>query len=215
MGDPVSIYLLVLAGIVPAQLAPGPNLVAVAGVALGEGRRNAAFVAFGVATAIFIWVSLSAFGLAAVIAVFPPLMTAMKILGGGYLLFLAIKSARAALSGAPPRFNAGEEAPRRRRQAFRRGLLVNLTNPKSAMMWAAVATFMIGAGLTPWQVMAFAPIGFASAFAVYGSYAVLFSSAPARRAYSRFAKVFEGVFAAAFGVLGGQLVVSGIREAGR
>jgi threonine/homoserine/homoserine lactone efflux protein len=48
-------YLVTLAGVLLGQIAPGPNLLAVAGAALGQGRRAAGFVALGVATAIFAW----------------------------------------------------------------------------------------------------------------------------------------------------------------
>src|SRR5918995_1082472 len=96
----LKVYLVTLAGLVLAQIAPGPNLLAVAGAALGRGRGTAMFVALGVATAIFIWVALAAFGLAALLAVYPSLLTGMKLVGGGYLCFLALRALVAAWRGA-------------------------------------------------------------------------------------------------------------------
>ncbi|MYZ49660.1 LysE family translocator [Propylenella binzhouense] len=204
-------YLLALGGLFLAQIAPGPNLMAVAGAALGQGRRIAFFVALGIASAILVWMSLATFGLAALLAIHPGLLTAMKLLGGGYLCFVALRAFRAAWIGLPPRLGA-ERATWTRAQAWRRGILVNLTNPKSALAWTALATFLYGSGLSAPAVLAFAPLGCLSALIVYGSYGTLFSSGLAKRAYARFARAIEALFGLAFGAIGAELLADGIGE---
>lgn len=47
---------------VAAQAAPGPNLVAVAAAALGQGRRTALWVVGGVASGVLVWVAAVALG---------------------------------------------------------------------------------------------------------------------------------------------------------
>lgn len=210
----LTVYLMTLTGVILGQIAPGPNLLAVAGAALGQGLRAALCVTLGVATAIFVWVTVATFGLATLLAVYPPLLTAMKLLGGGYLCFLAIKGLRAALTGQQARVQA-THASWTALGAWRKGLLVNLSNPKSALMWGAITTFMFGSGLTTAQVLGFAPVGFASALLVYGAYGVLFSTNLARRLYARFTRTVEALFGAAFGALGGSLVVDGMRDLGK
>ncbi|WMT86606.1 LysE family translocator [Pelagibacterium sp. 26DY04] len=210
----IEIYGITLVAIIIAQITPGPNLLAVAGMALSQGRAAALLVTLGVATAIFIWVSAMAAGLGAVLSIYPALITVMKFLGGGYLCFLALKAFRAALRGESPTLKAN----RRRLSplgAWRTGLLVNLTNPKSALMWGAVTTFMLGSGLSALQVLAFAPVGFMTALAVYGGYSLLFSTGVARSIYSRFVKGAETLFGLAFGAVGGGLLVSGVRDLSR
>jgi threonine/homoserine/homoserine lactone efflux protein len=209
----VSIYLVTLAGVLLAQIAPGPNLLAVAGAALGQGLRAATFVSLGVATAIFVWVTVTTFGLATLLVIYPPLLIAMKIIGGGYLIFLAAKAFRSALQGKDSSFQAAR-APWSPLSAWRRGLLVNLTNPKSALMWGAITTFMFGSGLSTLQVLGFAPIGFASALVVYGTYGVLFSTSLAKGVYARFTRSIELLFGAAFGALGSSLIADGVRDIG-
>lgn len=208
-------YLVTLTGLALAQIAPGPNLLAVAGAALGQGRVAAVFTALGIATAIFVWVSLVAFGLGTVLLVYPSLLTGMKLLGGGYLCFLAAKALLAARRGGATAFHADARTDLTPGAAWRRGLLVNLTNPKSALVWAAVGTFLYGSGLSAAQVAGFAPVGFTSALLIYGTYGLLFSSGPARRTYGRFAHLFEAMFGLAFGVIGGKLVLDGMGELGR
>jgi threonine/homoserine/homoserine lactone efflux protein len=138
----------------------------------------------------------------------------MKFLGGGYLCFLSFRALAAAWRGREPAFRASQ-AVLTPLAAWRRGLLVNLTNPKSALMWSAVATFLYGSGLSAPQVLGFAPLGFVSAMAVYGTYGALFSSGLAKRAYARFARGIEALFGLAFGALGGKLVADAVGEIGK
>jgi threonine/homoserine/homoserine lactone efflux protein len=186
-------------------------MVAVASAALGQGRRAGLFTVLGVATGMLGWAVAVAFGLAAVLDFYPSLLSLMKVLGGGYLVFLALKALRAAVAG-------GEMIvrPVLQRQsgfsAWRRGVLVILTNPKAALMWIAVATFLFGSGLSAPAVVAFGPVAFVSGSLIYGGYALLFSTGLAMRTYGRFARIFESLFAAAFGALGGRLLVDGFRE---
>ncbi|MFC4171602.1 LysE family translocator [Microvirga sp. GCM10011540] len=204
-------YLTTLTAVALGQITPGPNLMAVAGAALGQGRRSAFFLTLGVATAILIWVTVAALGLATLLKLYPSLLTVMKFLGGGYLCFLAVKSVMAAWRGGDPSIQA-HHAHWTPLGAWRRGLLVNLTNPKAALLWSAVATFLYGSGLSTSQVLGFAPIGFASAVLVYGIYGVLVSSGLAKRAYARFARGIEILFGGAFGAIGGKLVADAVRE---
>jgi threonine efflux protein len=204
-------YLLTLLGVMAAQASPGPNLMAVASVSLAQGRRSGLFVVGGVSSGMLVWSLATAYGLATVLDLFPYSLTAMRIVGGGYLLWLAFKGIRAALRNEPGSIRAARE-PLTGRQAYMRGFLVLLTNPKAVMMWAAVATFLFGAGLTPAQVLAFGPVGALSGFVVYGTYALLFSTGLASRTYQRFARWIELAFGAAFGALGGKLFYDGVRE---
>ncbi|WP_026381226.1 LysE family translocator [Afifella pfennigii] len=207
----LSAYLATLAGVILAQAAPGPNMLAVAGVALGQGRRSALMTVLGVACGVLVWSSAVAFGLAAVLALYPSFMTAMKLIGGAYLLYLGVKAVKAALTGKMGAIRVSQ-APMAPAAALRRGLLVVLTNPKAALMWTAVGTFLFGAGLSALEVFAFGPLAFLTAALIYGAYAFLFSTGLAMRAYGRFARLVEGLFGLVFGALGGKLVLDGIRE---
>ncbi|MEM7069079.1 MAG: LysE family translocator [Pseudomonadota bacterium] len=204
-------YIVVLAGVILAQAAPGPNLIAVAGVALGTGRIHAIATAIGVSLAIFLWVALVSAGLATVLKLYPELLTVMKVGGGGYLLYLAFKGARAAWNGVRPSIKT-DGSSYTLFSAFQKGFLVNITNPKSAMMWSSVATFLFGSGFSAVQVLLFAPLGALSALCIYGFYGYLFSSDMMRALYVKAARWFEAAFAAAFGTIGGKLFFDGLKE---
>ncbi|MEL7542337.1 MAG: LysE family transporter [Pseudomonadota bacterium] len=201
---------ITLLGVMAAQAAPGPNLVAVASVGLAQGRAGALGVVAGVATGMLLWASGMALGLGVVLEAYPLSLLVMQLVGGGYLLFLAVKALKAAW-----RNEAVTIAPAARHlsvlQAWRRGLFVILTNPKAALMWAAVASYLFGVGLSALEVALFGPVAMVSALLIYGTYALLFSSGLAMRGYRRFARAFETAFGVLFGGLGATLMLDGAR----
>jgi threonine/homoserine/homoserine lactone efflux protein len=209
----LSIYALTWLGVLAAQISPGPNLAAVASVGLAQGRKPALCVAIGISSGMLVWSAATALGLGALIEAFPLSLLFLKFLGGGYLLFLGIKSARATIKGGGNATFAPDTRPLTNGLAWRRGMLVILTNPKAALMWAAVASFLFGQGLSAWHVLAFGPMGALSGLVIYGTYAWLFSTGAAMRGYFRFSRWFEGIFAAAFGAMGASLIWAGLREA--
>ncbi|SDU47472.1 LysE family translocator [Stappia sp. ES.058] len=209
----ISIYALTWLGVLAAQISPGPNLAAVASVGLAQGRRPAFFIVTGISSGMLVWSTVTALGLGALIEAFPLSLLALKFMGGGYLLFLGIKATRATLKEGTNATFTPDARLLTDGQAWRRGSLVLLTNPKAALMWAAVASFLFGQGLSAWHVIAFGPMGALSGLVIYGTYAWLFSTGVAMRSYTRFSRWFEGVFAAAFGAMGASLIWAGVREA--
>jgi len=198
-------------GCVLAQASPGPNMLAVAGVALGQGRRTAMFVVLGIASGVMVWAAGVSLGLGALFAAFPLLLSLLKFAGGLYLLWMGIRALRAVLAGGNVAVTANE-TPLNPASAWRRGFFVVMTNPKAALMWSAVATFLFGAGLGGAQVLAFGPIVAISAAVIYGVYGFLFSTSFATRVYGRFWRGIEAAFGAAFGALGSALLIWGVRD---
>ena len=91
--------LLALVGAAAAQASPGPSLMAVASAAITDGRRAAIIVTLGISLGILIWGVAIPFGLGTLIQTHPILLIAMKILGGGYLIWLAFKGVSGAVKG--------------------------------------------------------------------------------------------------------------------
>ncbi|MEM0899019.1 MAG: LysE family translocator [Pseudomonadota bacterium] len=205
-------YLITLLGVVAAQASPGPNLVAVASTSLSQGRVAGLAVVGGVASGMLVWSLATAFGLSVVLELFPASLIALKLLGGAYLLWLAIKGVRSALANRPGAITPTAK-PITVTGAYFKGLFVLLTNPKAVLMWAAVSSFLFGRGLSALEVLAFGPVGAFSGLIVYGTYAWLFSTGLAMRSYQRFARWIEFAFAATFGAFGATLVRDALSEA--
>lgn len=208
-------FLAAWLGVLAAQASPGPNLLAVASAALGDGRRAALLVVAGVASGILVWGVAFALGLSALFESSPHVATALRFVGGGYLLHLGVRALLAARRGAPGALRAAAADGRRRGlsdgAAWRRGLFVVLTNPKAAMMWAAVSAFLVGSGLSGTALLAFAPLASLSALAIYGGYGLLFSSGGAKAVHARVARPLETLFGALFALFGGRLLLDGVR----
>ncbi|MBT9384857.1 LysE family translocator [Pseudooceanicola sp. CBS1P-1] len=117
--------LLVLLTFVPAALAlnltPGADMLFCIGQGLRDGPGAAWKASAGVATGGLIHASIAGIGLGALVAAHPQALLAIRWLGAGYLLWMAVQILRSD--------GAGAAAPRAARP-FRDGLLVNLTNPK-------------------------------------------------------------------------------------
>lgn len=109
---------------------------------VSKSRRTALWTASGIATGSLLWASAAALGVASVLEALPPLGFVLKALGIAYLVYFGVKLLRSkgfAEAGGEDRGGESEAG------GFRRGLLVNMTNPKSAAYHASV----FAAFLTP------------------------------------------------------------------
>jgi|GEM_PF-4500506 len=93
----LSALFIAFAGTLAAQLSPGPNRLAVAGVALGQGRLPAIAVAAGVAFGATVWGIAFAPGVAALFETHPLLGTDLQFFGGGYCASSPARSPQASL----------------------------------------------------------------------------------------------------------------------
>lgn len=115
---------------------PGPGVLFVVGRALADGRRPALFSVLGNASGEYVQVVAIAFGIGALVEQSVTAFTALKLLGGGYLIYLGVKTFRhrTALVDtlAAPR-EAGSA-----RASLRQGFTVGATNPKTVIFLAAI-----------------------------------------------------------------------------
>ena len=125
--------ILFAATVLPLILTPGPDMLFVASQALsggaGAGLRGTAGVCLGyVVHSAFV-----ALGLAAVIAASPLLFEALRWLGVGYLVYLAVKLLQSAMrpGGVALAAVAGGAS-------LRRGFLTAFLNPKGMMIYFAI-----------------------------------------------------------------------------
>lgn len=187
-------------------LSPGPNILAIMGTSMGEGRASGVALALGVASGSCIWALLTAFGLSAVLITYASAMTAIKIVGGLFLLWLAWKSLKSAASPHDMPVSDAGHAPHSWHVYFLRGLTVQMTNPKAALAWVAI----ISLGLTPdaplW--VAFAIVAGTVFFSIvcHLIYAIVFSTSPLIRLYTRARRWIQGVLGVFFAGAGIKLL---------
>ncbi|MFN3209782.1 MAG: LysE family translocator [Roseovarius sp.] len=176
---------------------PGPATLAVAGTAMARGRRAGIAMALGLALGLAVWGILAGLGLGLLIGRFAPALVALKIVGAAYLFYLAAVSARSAMR---PRTDADTGAAPDGAGMFRRGLLLNLSNPKAVLAW--VAALALGGG-DAGTVALCALVG----LALYLFYATVFSLARVRAGYVRARRGIEAACAALFAMAGVRLMI--------
>lgn len=195
----VNLPLILLAALV-ATASPGPATLAIAGTSMASGRKYGLALAAGVTTGSLTWSIGAALGLSAVMLANAWVFEAMRYAGACYLLFLAFKSARAAFRRSTPQAE-GVILPSLR-AAWRRGLLLHLTNPKAILFFGSLYAVGVPAGASPAALaLVIGAVGLQSLLIFHG-YALLFSSPPLAAGYAKLRRWCEGVFALAFGAAG-------------
>ncbi len=111
---------------------PGPGVVAMVARSLGSGFRSAIPAAIGTAVGDFIWMTLSAFGLAAIAQAMGQYFLIVKYAGAPYLVYMGIKYWMADVADVP------EVVPATARQSFFSQLSVTLGNPKAMAFFLAI-----------------------------------------------------------------------------
>ncbi|MEX3942083.1 LysE family translocator [Paraburkholderia sp. BR10937] len=184
---------------------PGPSNLAILSIAASHGRKAAMTFALGVISGSMFWATVAALGVSAALIAWSQFIVAIKIFGGFYLLWLAFKSGRNALSSAATSAVEVERAPTLT-SVYLRGVTLHLTNPKAILVWVSiVALSSNGTGSAHSAVIAgCAAIG----CLVFGGYAVVFSTASARRLYVRTRRALEGCLAVVFGIAGIKLLAT-------
>ncbi|MCO1657410.1 LysE family translocator [Pseudonocardia humida] len=129
-----------------AYLVPGPDFAVVLRSAARRPRAGVAAAA-GAQVGLCAHMVLAVVGLSVVLARHPDALTAIRVLGGAYLLYLGGRLIIPTLRrrGRSP---AAEE-PVSTRSAFAHGLFTNLLNPKAVLFFAAVLPQFVVPGVAP------------------------------------------------------------------
>jgi homoserine/homoserine lactone efflux protein len=187
------IYFLAATGL---SLTPGPNgLLALTHGAM-HGRRKTLYTIVGGATGFVIIVGLSMFGIGALLKTSLLWLTAMKWVGGLYLVWLGIQVWRSPPIGMQA---SAKSQPRTGMSLFRQGALSALTNPKGILFFAAFLPQFIDPARSLWIQF----VVMAGTFAVIEITTELFIASMAHRISPwlgrvgrRFNQVCGGVFMA-------------------
>lgn len=136
MTDQFGFLLLSFLAYVIGTSSPGPNILAILATSISGGKRSALALALGIVTGSIFWGILSVFGITFLLLQFSSALFALQICGALYLVYLSYRSFKAALS---PYLNSVESEIRSTlARRYIEGLLVQVTNPKSAITWLTV-----------------------------------------------------------------------------
>jgi len=178
--------------------------VAVATVWVAHGGAGGIGFGAGGWRALGLWGGIAALGLGAVLQTSVYALSVLKGLGGLYLLWLAYGAARAARASAP-RAQAAAAS-----HWWRRGVLLNLSNPKAVLAWMATLSLALDtqAGLA--QVFVATALCAGIGAAIYAGYAIVFSTPHATRGYRTLRRWIDATTALVFALSGLALIRSAV-----
>ena len=153
MADPADATLLApFAAIVGLWLftvvSPGPNFLATSQAALNHSRRAGLALAAGIAVGTTVWSTASLLGLGVLLHTTAWLYHAVRVLGAAYLVYLGLRAILTA--HRMPLDPASTGRPMPPRKAFRRGVLVDLSNPKAAAFFTSLFAVAVPPGAPGW-----------------------------------------------------------------
>jgi threonine/homoserine/homoserine lactone efflux protein len=114
-------------------LAPGPDNIFVLTQSALHGRSAGLIITMGLCTGLLAHTAAVAFGVAAIIQTTSYAFTILKAVGAAYLLYLAWQAFRVAALKMPSNANIALSAA----QLYRRGIVMNVTNPKVSIFFLA------------------------------------------------------------------------------
>jgi threonine/homoserine/homoserine lactone efflux protein len=114
-------------------LAPGPDNIFVLTQSALRGRRAGLLVTLGLCTGLVVHTTAVAFGVAVIFQASAVAFTALKLFGAGYLLYLAWHAFRSSAA----KISAGRENELGYGKLYRRGIIMNVTNPKVSIFFLA------------------------------------------------------------------------------
>jgi threonine/homoserine/homoserine lactone efflux protein len=174
----------ILGALLIGAMSPGPSFVLVARTAIALTRRDGLAAALGMGLGAVVFGTLVLLGLQALLTRLAWLDVGLKLLGGAYLLYLAVRLWRGATDPIAVPVTAAPRAATLRR-SFSVALATQFSNPKTALFYASVFATLLPAAPPVWLLAALPPLIFLVEAGWYAAVALAFSSGRPRAAYLR------------------------------
>jgi threonine/homoserine/homoserine lactone efflux protein len=194
--------LLLMAAQLMALVSPGPAALRILRISLSGARLDALKFGAGLATAAACWAALAFAGLDVLFSALPWLFLALKLLGGLYLIYVAVQIWR----GAATPVNAAARV--RKGGAFVSGWLTNAANPKAAFFFSAVFLAILPKETAMADKISIVGLVLALEMCWYAGMVALFSHARSQNLYMRAKAAVDRCCSALLAALGVTLLTS-------
>lgn len=199
--DGLAIFFAVVSAILLGAMSPGPSFIVVARTSASTSRGRGVLAALGMGVGGGIFAFAACLGLQLVLTAVPSVYRAFQIAGAAYLLFIAYNlwiSAPKPLDVAESEVSAESSTTR----DFWLGLATQISNPKTAIVYASVFAAALPQGPSLGTAAALVAAIFLIEFGWYALVAIAFSSGGARQLYARGKTWIDRLAAGAMGALG-------------
>ncbi len=188
-------------------MSPGPSFIFVAKTAIASSRRDGLATALGMGIGCAILVLIAFSGLHTLLVTVPWLYLTLKICGGLYLFYMAIRIFR----GASQKLTLGEGGESARigfKKAFMTGLITQLCNPKTVLVLAGIFAALSPRDIPGYFYWLLPVMGFAIDSLWYTFVAYVLSSAKPQRVYLRYKKSISRISGGVMAALGLRLILT-------
>lgn len=207
----LAVLVSILGVFLLGAISPGPSFVVVSRIAISASRADGIMAALGMGIGGFIFACIAVAGLTAILLQVEWLNIALRLAGGAYLAWLGINIWRA----APEPIEIVETSTGRPSTLWKsllRGLLVQLSNPKTAIFYASMFAALLPSPAPFWMLVALPPMLFLTEFTWYTIVALGFSSRRPKAAYLRSKVWIDRAAGMVVGALGVKLMTDSIRS---
>ena len=188
-----------------AVITPGPNFFITAQTTVMHSRLAGIFVVLGTCTGTIIWSVAGYFGIAYLFIIAPWIYITLKMAGGSYLIYLGIK-----LMISSYKHGAGPDNSQENSQSlfwnWWKGLMTNLSNPKTAMFITSLFASVLPKEPTISVGMLIVTLMVVISLIWYSFVVFIFSSKKFGDCYKRIQKWVEGFAGIIFVAFGAKLV---------
>lgn len=185
-------------------ISPGPTFIYVAKNSIAISRKHGLFTALGTGTGAALFGFLAVMGLQAVLLAVPSAYLLLKVCGGLYLLWLAYKIIKHAKQ--PMQNTLGDVQPMSYAQAYRLGLITQLSNPKIAIILASVFTALLPQDIPSYFYVVLPVLCFFIDASWYSLVAVVLSAERPRKVYLKSKVIFDRIAGGVMTLLGLKLI---------
>ena len=185
-------------------ISPGPTFIYVAKNSIAISRKHGLFTALGTGTGAALFGLLAVMGLQAILLAVPSAYLILKIFGGLYLLWIAFKIIRHAKE--PMHSEQDVAAQMSFAQAYRLGLITQLSNPKIAVILASIFTALLPKDIPSYYYVVLPILCFFIDAGWYSLVAVVLSADKPRQVYLKFKAIFDRVAGGVMTLLGLKLI---------
>lgn len=203
----LTLFLTIAAVQLAALISPGPDFFFVSQTAASQLRSAAFKGVIGISLAVAIWAAVALLGLNLLLEKMVWLHRGIMLAGGCYLLWMGWQLVRSAWVAPTTASNIAPAMPLAK-NTFLRGLLTNLSNPKSLVYFGSVFSLFVGNEVSSTARAGIFALIVIETLVWFSLVATLFSLPWMRVKYKRLAKWVDGLAGTLFVAFGLHLIFS-------
>lgn len=190
-----------------AAASPGPDFILVSQQTLSNGKKAGLLCSVGIALGLSIHILYSAFGLAAIIANSASLLWVIKVLGGGYLIYLGWQGLKAK-AAMPDEVELPVAQVQSAKKMIGMGFLCNALNPKAPIYFVSLFTLVLSAEMPIYQIAIYGVWIMALQFAWFSLIVTLLSRPTINKKFKQCGHWIDRVLGGAMVALGIKLMIT-------